>query len=246
MTPPEIAAAVERGEDVAHQVVDQLGTQARRELIELLLPSPDGRRWLRRSPWLDSWLAIRMLDFAEDFRQTRRDDSLPLLLEAVSDDELVRHAELIAGSRNAAALWSRFGDDPFRIAEVAMAIVAGDNEVAAESTLYLLVNDPIDPYKVGAQRRANIAGAALESRFSGVRGVAAEYLAANNPAGLLARIRELVEDADERVRGFAWTTALSTAQAGAQKLAVELLGSESSPIPVRRSALVALGTVLPT
>jgi hypothetical protein len=79
-----------------------------------------------------------------------------------------------------------------------------------------------------------------------VRGLAAEHLVAHGPTILVERASALVRDEDERLRGHAWHAFYMRESQRANALALALLGDERTPIPVRRSALVAYGEHLPT
>ncbi|MEX2314779.1 MAG: hypothetical protein WD628_03610, partial [Thermomicrobiales bacterium] len=72
------------------------------------------------------------------------------------------------------------------------------------------------------------------------------YLAEHDPAVLRGSLDRLLADESERVRGVAWEAALRVDRSGTVERAVTLLSDESAPVFVRRSALDALGTVLPT
>lgn len=216
------------------------------EDLERLLATPDGRRQLRVRADVDQGLADRLLAHEADFRQPRRDHTLALVVQAASDDALVRHAATIAAGPGAAALWERLAARPMVLHEVATVVVAGDDVTAAEATLYLLVLDQLDPWGLGEPGRVGIAIEALRSPHPVVRGLAAEFLAAHAPALLLGRFDELVRDPDERVRGIVWSAALRLARADARDLALAMIGDEWAPLPQRRSALHAAGAALPT
>jgi hypothetical protein len=137
-------------------------------------------------------------------------------------------------------------DDPTSRDAAANDLVAGSDHRAAEATLHLLVLDPLDPFNLGDTVRSEIAASALRSTSAEVRGLAAEFLAGHAPQELARSFSVLIADESERVRGIVWTTALRLNPGAAAERATDLLGDESVPVPQRRSALMAVGTALPT
>lgn len=211
--------------------------------LATLLADPRGRRWLRGWSGLDTALAARLLDWPEDFTGRRRDSTLERVVALAPRDVLERRAGAIAAGPAAAALWRRLADNPDDLTRVAARVVAGE---AAESTLAILVLDPLDEYGLGNDRRVHVARAALASRAAAARGLAVEFLAGAAPDVVVAHLDDLVADDDERVRGVGWLTGLRVATSDTFERAVTLLGDESAPTEHRRSALVATGTTMPT
>jgi hypothetical protein len=242
----DVVAAIEAGQEVGYDLLERFPDARRDELILELLESPTGRRWLRAIPDIEAGLADALLRFEEDFRTQRRDATLALVVQRASESALREHATQIAAGPAGQTLWQRLAGDPQTLTDTALAVVRGQDGVAAEATLYLLVVDPLDPYGLGRQTRARIAAAALESHTAAVRGAAAEFLASHAPEELLATFDALIHDRDERVRGIVWNCALRLARADARDLALGVIGDETTRLQVRRSALIALGTVLPT
>lgn len=251
MSGPELVHAVLAGESPEHALLDTLPEPAWQETVERLLAQPAGRRWLRHAPqlghvWPREKVHYRLLDHEEDFRSKQRDVSLNILLDCVGDDDLLRHACAIAAGPAGTFFWERWDDDPDAMTRIASEIVSNCDAVAAESTLYRLIIDPIDAWNLGPERRQRIATAALKSASADVRGLAAEYLTTDAPAELLASFDALVRDESERVRGIVWSAALRLARADATDLAFAIVTDEAAPLAVRRSALIAVGTLLPT
>jgi HEAT repeat protein len=94
--------------------------------------------------------------------------------------------------------------------------------------------------------RGTVAIAALRSSEPSIRGLAAEYVASTDPALMLGSFDEHIRDPSERVRGVTWVAALELARDDAARIAIELVSDDTEPVDVRRSALVAIGTHLPT
>jgi hypothetical protein len=243
--PGSLVAAIAAGQHVSHDALDTLASDERETAIDALLATAAGRRWLRRHPSLDSDLAGRLLAFEDDYRATRRDRTLAAAVERAPLNVLRAHAPAIAAGAAATSLWDRLAAHGERV-EVASTIVAGADERAAVSTLLLLVLDPLDPYRLDDTARSAIAASALVSDVTDARGLAAEFLADHDPAVLSPRLEALVGDESERVRGVAWAAGLRHARTEAKQLAFDLLADESASLAVRRSALVAVGTALPT
>ena len=241
-----LVIAIEAGEPVEHAAFQTLSPNERADVEAALLATPAGRRWLRADPTLDAPHADRMLTIETDFRQSRRDRTLASVVERATVAALTRHAAAIATGPAAPTLWRRLAADPAHLVGRASALVAGPDAQAAEATLHLLVLDPLDPFGIGNVARLSVAISALDSTTASVRGLAAEYLAAHDPAVLQRRLEWLLADENERVRGIVWDAALRVNRSATVERASVLLSDETVPVPVRRSALVALGTVLPT
>ncbi|HEX5165402.1 MAG TPA: hypothetical protein VFV93_08410, partial [Thermomicrobiales bacterium] len=73
-----------------------------------------------------------------------------------------------------------------------------------------------------------------------------EFLAASDPSVLAGDLNRLLTDESQRVRAIAWDAVLRLDRPAAFARASDILSDESAPIVVRRSALVALGALLPT
>lgn len=246
MSIEEIVLRVRQGEDVTANALATLPDHDREQVVSALLGDAVGRHWLRNNARIDASLADRLLAFPEDFRGKRRDRRLGVVVAHASEEALRKHAATVAGGTAAADLWERLRHRPDELVEVASSIVEHGDQHATEATLYLLVLDPLDTYAIGAAGRLGIACAALRSSDSHVRGLAAEFLSGNDPATLMKSFDILIRDDDERVRGIGWATGLSRERRATYDRAVMLIGDESAPIPMRRSALVAIGTSMPT
>jgi hypothetical protein len=227
-------------------LLDELDPPRRASALELLLGDAAGRRWLRALPTLDASLAVRLLAHEIDFRDPRRDHTLDALVRAAPLDAIVAHAAAIAGSSAADALWRRLAQEPETLIDVASTIASGADSHAGETTLFLLVADPLDPYSLGDDARRAVAAAGLRAPDARVRGLAAEFLAAQAPAQLLADFETLIVDAHEQVRGIAWNAAFALAQRDAAERAEALIEDEDASLANRRSALAALGAHTPT
>ena len=129
---------------------------------------------------------------------------------------------------------------------MAATIVGGPDAHAGETTLFLLVVDPLDPYELGDDARGSVAAAGLRSPDAAVRGLAAEFLATHAPERLLADFDALIGDEHERVRGITWEAAFALAPQDAATRAEALLLTGGAALPLRRSALAALGAHAPT
>jgi hypothetical protein len=246
MTTSDIVAAINAGCAPDHSALATLPDSQREEAIRELLGSQAGRRWLRSNPTLDLHLANTLLGFEDDFRQHRRDGSLAATVAHADRAALREHAAAIAAGPAGYALWRHMAHNREWLVETALSLVTSADAEAAEATLYHLVLDPLDQFSLGHDVRGRIASGALSSPSARVRGTAAEFLAADLPAELLSAFDELVNDPDERVRGIVWTCALQLARADARDLAISTISDESTPVPIRRSALIAAGTHLPT
>ncbi|MDQ3549500.1 MAG: hypothetical protein M3439_11860 [Chloroflexota bacterium] len=249
MATPErhpLATAILAGEPVAHTDLAALTAGEHEHVRATLRSTHAGRHWLRADPALDAGSADRLLAYEEDFRQPRRDRTLAAVIERASSAAIERHLSAIAASPAAPALFRRLAAQPTRLIGQASGLVAGDDVQAAEATLHLLVLDPLDPFEIGERQRLTIAANALVSGFAEVRGLAAEYLAAHDPVVLQRSLEWLLADESERVRGIVWIAALRVDRPATVERASALLSDETTPVPMRRSALVALGSLLPT
>jgi len=208
--------------------------------------SPTGRHWLRSLQDLNPEIAIELLGFIDDFHSTRRDRTLTAVVDVAPLEALLTHVDSLAQGSAATAFWSRLQANRELLVETASSILAGDNIPAAETTVYLLVLDPIDPYGIGSDGRARIARQGLKSPAAPVRSLAAEYLFDHNPSVLAETFLALVHDDDERVRGLGWSAAIRFETSGALDLANRILGDDGEPISSRRSALAAIGTSFDT
>jgi hypothetical protein len=215
-------------------------------VTDALLATVAGRRWLRDDPALTTELADRLLAFESDFRQPRRDRSLARAVERASATAIDAHVSALAAGPAATALWGRLSAEPEALGRRATVLVAGNDATAAEATLHLLVLDPRDPFGVGNDARLEIAAGALDAEAASVRGLAAEFLAEQAPAILERRLQRLLADESERVRGVVWGSALRVNRQATVERAATLLADESAPVLIRRSALNALGSTLPT
>lgn len=215
-------------------------------VVDLALESSIGRRWLRGLSDLESQLADRLLTYESDFRTQRRDNTLGREVRAASINALLDHCSAIAAGAGASELWSRLAPTPDRLTEIAVDIVSSDDAAAAENTLYLLILDTVDPYSLGAERRATIARAGLAAKATSIRSLAAEYLFDNDVEVLAESVEQLVFDSDERVRGLAWSAGFRTRPREMFDIATEILGDESANLQIRRSALASTGTHLQT
>jgi hypothetical protein len=242
----DLAARIVAGEPVDVEAVDRLDAANRATLVERLIAEPAGRRWLRASPLLDTGSADRLLGYEEDFRVQRRDRTLDNVIALASEEELERRIEAVAAGPGAAALWQRLSGKPGQLLRSAVRVLSDGDQDAAAATLYLLVLDPVSDYAIARDDVTTLALAGLASPHGIVRGLAAEHLVDHTPAILAERAPTLVLDNDERLRGHAWHAFYLCAPDRAQALALELLGNEDTPLPIRRSALVAYGEHLPT
>jgi hypothetical protein len=239
-----IEQALESGESPPYSSLASLSHPD--EIVKRALQDEGGRRWLRGLDDLPLDLAEELLEHEDDFRSRRRDSSLVRLVEAVPVASLVSHGMAIASGSAAPVFWNKLSADPEQLLRVAREIVAGDDLTAAESTLYLLTLDPLDPYELGPERRADIARTGLQSSVASIRTLAAEYLFDNDPEALAEDFSRLVRDDDERVRGLTWSAMIRPEPREAFETATEIAGQEAEPVEVRRSALAAIGTHFPT
>lgn len=214
--------------------------------VGIALESQAGRHWLRSLSDLDGELADRLLTFDNDFRTARRDRTLERVIDRASLNAVITHQNSIAAGPAASALWGRLSTNHDQLTDVAIAIVTSDDIEAAENTLYLLVLDLLDLWRLGSDTRSQIARAGLTSSKPSIRSLAAEYLHDNDIASLTESTEVLVLDRDERVRGLAWSAGFRVDPETTFNNATDVLGDESAHLPVRRSALAALGVHLQT
>lgn len=207
-----------------------------------VLKDPLHRRALRGSEDLTPELATVLLGYHEDFLGGRIDRSLERLVQIAPLEALREHRVTIAGSPAADAFWSRLKREQADLVDPAIAIITGDDHAAAESTLYLLVLDPLDPFEIGEANRILVADVGLHSPSVIVRSLAAEYLFDHDLQALADDYVRLVLDVDERVRGVGWSAGIQLDSTNAYRLAQSTLQDESAPLEIRRSALAALGT----
>jgi hypothetical protein len=211
-----------------------------------LMSTSAGRRWLRGDPYLTTERADLLLAFGDDFRTLRRDRTLASVIERASPAAIERHIDTLAAGPVAPDVWKRLTNDPTRLVSIASNVVATDDEQAAESTIHLLVIDPLDPLGLGEDARAAIAASALDSVSPSVRGLAAEYLATHASAVIQSALDRLITDDSEYVRGVAWNAALRADRSATVERATTILSDETFATSLRRSALLALGAHLPT
>jgi hypothetical protein len=214
-------------------------------LVNRLIDSDTGRRWLRGSEPLSERLAVRLLEYEDDFRRQGQDSTLDHVVAAAPYEALIRHAAAIASGSAAPALWRRLRE-PDRIADVARRIAGADEPDAAEATAIHLLLDRSDPYALGEARRQRIALEFLTVESDAARGIAAEYLARSAGAILAGRLASLAFDPSARVRGYAWLAAFRAARDTAANQAMNLLGNETIAVDIRKSALTVAGEALPT
>ncbi|HUG14788.1 MAG TPA: hypothetical protein VMM78_07175 [Thermomicrobiales bacterium] len=243
MSSDALMESIEAGANPPHDVLE---SPERDNIIDAALLSRSGRAWLRRYPLLDAPLADRLIAREADLRLERRDASLSWVVERASLDAVLQHATAIAGGPAAAALWRRLDGDGEALEERAMSIVGSGDGAAAQATLVHLVMDPMNPHGLDDERRGRIARAALGSPEAGIRGMAAEHMLAHDPAELLTSFDDRVRDPSERVRGVTWLAALQLARDDARDKAFHVILNDEEELEIRRSALIAVGTRLPT
>jgi hypothetical protein len=247
MTTSQTASIISRLRDGERPAISDLSRLDEPDVvIREALRTPNGRLWLRSLSDLSLEFALELLGFIDDFHTTRRDRTLTAVVDLVPMEALLAHADSLAQGSAATAFWSRLRKNRELLVETAASILAGDNIQAAETTVYLLVLDPIDPFEVGSAGRALIASQGLNSPAATVRSLAAEYLFDNDPAILAANFNALVHDNDERVRGLVWSAAIRFDTSNALEQAHHILADDCQPIGSRRSALAAIGTSFDT
>lgn len=247
MTTSQTATIINSLRQAEHPGISDLSVIEAPDVVipEALLTSI-GRQWLRSLTDLTPEIAQALIAFQEDFRTVRRDRTLTNVVSLAPLEALLAHGANLAQGSAAAAFWSRLHDNRETLIETASTILAGDKIHAAESTIYLLILDPIDPYGIGADGRARIAGQGLKSPAASVRSLAAEYLFDHSPGVLAESFHALVHDDDERVRGLVWSAAIRFDTSAALDLANRILGDDNEPTGSRRSALAAIGTSFDT
>lgn len=214
--------------------------------LDELIEDAEGRRWVRLNIPIDQQLADRLLGYPEDFHVERRDRSLAAVIEAGSMDLLLDRKSAILAGPAAEALWRRIAAETDLLVDIATDTVRHGSRRAASAAIGILLLDPIETFDLVESDRVHIAVAALESQHGTVRGLAAEFLAANQPDELKMRIEDLASDSDARARAFAWNAAFRLDPVAAFDHAIALLSDESLPVWQRRSALSAAGEHLPT
>lgn len=242
----EILESLHAGEMVPHDALDHLPDSERDGVIDELIDDRAGRRWLRDSNRLDSVLADRLLEYEDDFQARHRDATLSRAVRHASHQALNSHSRAIAAGPAAQELWRQLAGSSDELLDTAIATVRHGTRSAGETTLHLLVLDPVESHGLDESQRARIARAALASHEPSVRGLAAEHLASHDPPAILDNLEQLIRDEDERVRGFAWSAAYRDNPREAYEIALDLLGDESAPVPQYRSALIATGEHMPT
>ncbi|HET7037633.1 MAG TPA: hypothetical protein VFI42_18250 [Thermomicrobiaceae bacterium] len=225
----------------------------RRALLAALSQSAPGRRWLRGEllPRLPgraaAALAARLIGYPADFSPTHRDRTTPRVVAALSLAELRRQAPFLAGGNAASALWERLRDAaPASLAAVARGAMARGSALARETTLTLLLLDPDFAGALTPPERRRLLAAALQDAAEEVRGLAGELTLDHWPERLVEEGGRWRRDSSERLRMASWDAAFALEPARAAEEAAALLADESAPLEARRSALVALGSALPT
>jgi len=227
--------------------------ERRDQLIQTLIASPIGRRWLRSQllgalpePEREA-LAARLLAWGDDFDPFRRDPSTAVVVLALPSNTLDQTLCWLAGTNAASALWERLSSQgPERLFCAAHRVLREGSPLARETVLHLLFIDPGFATLLSEDERVDLLDVALTDPDAVVRGLAAEIACATTPT-LLRRERDtLLYDEDDRVRSAVWTSLWSVDPEAAADQAIALLTDERAPLPVRRSALAALGQFLST
>uniref|UniRef100_A0A7C5RTW5 HEAT repeat domain-containing protein n=1 Tax=Thermomicrobium roseum TaxID=500 RepID=A0A7C5RTW5_THERO len=220
--------------------------------ISAALATPSGRRWLRLAvlPQLPQTaaaeLAEQLLAFREDFLVVRRDRSTGLVVQRLAHPTLLEHAEWLAGSNAALALWERLATEGLSVlVTVALRVLRRGTPQARETVLTLLVADPTREIALPHWAERALLMVALADPDDVVRGLAAEAAATQRPELLLSAWRTWVRDPCQRVRRATWAVVLRR-RSDAVPAAQELLTEEGAPAPVRADALWALGQILST
>jgi len=216
------------------------------------LATRSGRRGLRLtvlprlSPAAAAELAEQLLAFREDFFAVRRDRSTWLVVQRLERTTLLEHAEWLAGSNAALALWERLGTEGLSVlVTVALRVLRRGTPQARETVLTLLVADPTREVVLPRWAKRALLMVALADPDAVVRGLAAETAATQLPELLLPAWRAWVRDQSQRVRRATWAVVLGR-RSDAVPAAQELLTVEGAPAPVRADALWALGQTLST
>lgn len=225
----------------------------RQSLTRQLLSEAQGRRWLRGRllPALEgddaAELAGLLLPFRDDFSAAHRDSTTAAVVQSLRLDDLAERAAFWAGSNAAAAFWQRVAlNRPARIAEIARRVLAEAEPAARETTLLLLLLDPYSDVRLTGSERLELLLAALADPEEHVRGLAADALADDAPQHLASQLHTLILDPSERVRTAAWDAAFADDFESTRDAALNLLADASAPLDARRTALVALSSVLST
>jgi hypothetical protein len=244
--PTELIAAVKMSLDPPHAALEDMQADERESVVRALLDAAAGRAWLRRTPRLSAEVADMLLQYERDFRIRRRDVTLSLVVERANRSIVFKHASAIAAGPAAPALWKRLEGDSEALLSIALAVLGSDDSDAAAATLVHLVLDPVNAHGLTGEQRRRLAMAALSSPEASIRGMAAEFIVVHQPEALLASFDEHVRDPSEQIRGIVWSAAFRLARDDARSIAIEMLGRDDEDIDVRRSALIAIGTHLPT
>ncbi len=227
--------------------------EARRRFIDILLLWPAGRRWLRArllsvlpAPERAA-LAERLLDWPEDFDPLHRDVSIRDLVWALPEETFDRALVWLAGTNAAGAVWERVArTSRAALRDAALHVLRHGTALARETMIYLLLLDPEHPDPLSTEDRTMLLAEMLVDPDPEVRGHAAELAAESDPELLLAELDTFLYDESERVRAAAWATAFAADHGAAAERAATLVADEGAPLPVRRSALCALGERLST
>lgn len=215
-----------------------------------LLQDRAGRRSLRELlPGLPrkaaAELASCLVSFRNDFDAMHRDRTTPLVVAHLRSKELLEAASFLAGSNAATAFWERLLTEPSATISAAIEQVFHDGDLLArEYAVYALLLDPLHPATLSPAILHRFVELALADADDEVRGLTAEFAAAEAPDMIMAP--HWVLDAGERTRAAAWQVAFTRDPDEAIERAVELIEDGEAPSPARRSALVALGERLPT
>ncbi len=220
--------------------------------VTTALTTASGRRWLRRTvlPQLPAdhaaQLATLLLSYREDFTPWQRDASTRLVVERLPIAELLRHAEWLAGSNAALALWERLAREGMSlVVSTAFRVLRRGSPLAREFVLTVLLADPSSEIVVSPATARALLAVALVDPDDAVRGLAVAAAAQHAPDLLRSRWQSWVEDRSPRARRAAWRVALRfDAQAGEH--ASRLVATEGVPAPVRSDALWALAQILTT
>lgn len=191
-------------------------------------------------------LAEQLLAFREDFLVVRRDRSTGLVVQRLAHPTLLEHAEWLAGSNAALALWERLATEGLSVlVTVALRVLRRGTPQARETVLTLLVADPTREIALPHWAEQALLMVALADPDDVVRGLAAQAAATQRPELLLSAWRTWVRDPCQRVRRATWAVVLRR-RSDAVPAAQELLTEEGAPAPVRADALWALGQILST
>ncbi|HLI51249.1 MAG TPA: hypothetical protein VKU87_05600, partial [Thermomicrobiaceae bacterium] len=215
-----------------------------------LLQDRGGRRRLRERlpdlpPRAAGALAACLVAFREDFNPMHRDRTAPLVVKFLSMADLLGSALLLSSSNAAAAFWERLLAETPEALRLAIETVFRRGEVPArEYAVYALLLDPLHPNPLPPLVSRHLLELALADADDEVRGLTAEFVAAEAPEMIASE--RWVLDAGERARAAAWQVAFERAPDEAVDRAAEIIEDGSQPGAARRSALVALGERLST